>query len=437
MKRLRSIPGASLFRRTTNSNKSSITKSCSIAQINRPSVLASILGSMLGLVLSLLALLAIASPPPAPAQGAATTGAGETFQTVAPGIEYLQLVRGRKSDSEATGPWAINLLRIDLSKAKLRLVHAMDEAVGLETVSSMAARYRAVAAVNSGYFRTTGTYRGDSIGVGVLNGKLISEPYNNRASMGLIEKPGKSDILLGHLKFNAFLGAGRTARRVVDGFNRPRGGNELIIFTPEFHRTTLTNPDGLELIVRRGRVIERRDQEGSSVIPTDGFVVSASGSARQWALDNLPTGERLKLEVTLTPVESEQASLWKQAASIIGGGPQLIKNGRVEITNAAEKILPSFVSDGHPRTAIAKLRSGRILLVTVDGRQPGESIGMSLTMLADLLLEFDATEAINLDGGGSTTMVIRNKIVNKPSDATGERPVSDAILVFSREVKHQ
>jgi exopolysaccharide biosynthesis protein len=104
----------------------------------------------------------------------------------------------------------------------------------------------------------------------------------------------------------------------------------------------------------------------------------------------------------------------------------------VEITNIAEKILPSFVTDTHPRTAIAKLKSGQVLLLTVDGRQPGESIGMSLNMLADLLIEFGAVEAINLDGGGSTTMVIRNKLVNKPSDATGERPVSDAILVYPR-----
>jgi hypothetical protein len=393
------------------------------------------LGSLLGLVLSLVALPAITSTSPArptSAQLVAAPGAAATFQTVAPGIEYLQLVRGRKSDSEATGPWVINLLRIDLNKANLRMVHAMDEAVGLETVSSMAARYRAIAAVNSGYFRTTGTYRGDSIGVGVLNGKLLSEPYNNRACMGLIEKPGKQEVVLGHLKFNAVLRVARAAKRVVNGFNRPRGENELIVFTPEFHRTTLTNPDGLELIVRRGRVVERRDQEGGSVIPADGFVVSASGSARQWALDNMPTGVQLNLDATLAPVEPEQESLWKQAASIIGGGPQLIKNGRVEITNAVEKILPGFVSEGHPRTAIAKLKSGHILLATVDGRQPAESIGMSLTMLASLLLELDATEAINLDGGGSTTMVIRNKIINKPSDATGERPVSDAILVLSR-----
>ncbi len=435
MKRLRLAPSADSFRPKTKSQSHLIATNFSVARINCRSML----GSMLGLVLSLLALLATTSTLPArlaSAQAAATPDTAGTFQTVAPGIEYLQLVRGHKSDSEATGPWVINLLRIDLSRATLRLVHAMDEAVGLETVSSMAARHRALAAVNSGYFRTTGTYRGDSIGVGVLKGKLISEPYNNRASMGLIEKPGKQEVILGHLKFNALLSAGQTAKRVVNGFNRPRGENELIIFTPEFHRTTLTNPDGLELIVRRGRVLERRDQEGSSLIPADGFVVSTSGSARQWALANLLTGSRINIKTTLTPVESEQAPLWKQAASIIGGGPQLIKNGRVEITNAAEKILPGFVSDGHPRTAIAKLKSGQILLVTVDGRQPGESIGMSLTMLASLLLEFDATEAINLDGGGSTTMVIRNKLVNKPSDATGERPVSDAILVFSRELKH-
>lgn len=198
------------------------------------------------------------------------------------------------------------------------------------------------------------------------------------------------------------------------------------------NRTTLTEPGGLEIIVRRGRVVELRDLKGSSVIPSDGIVISTSGTARVWALKNLRAGARVRLNLNLSPVEAEQAGSWKQATSVIGGGPQLIKNGRVDITNTAEKILPSFVSDRHPRTAIAKLKSGQILLVTVDGRQPGESIGMSLTMLADLLLEFGAIEAINLDGGGSTTMVIKNKLVNQPSDATGERPVSDAILVNPR-----
>ncbi len=372
-------------------------------------------------------------------------------EVLASGIEHIQIIRGYKSEKEATGPWFINMLRIDLSQARLQLVHGMDEAVGLETVSSMSVRYGALAAVNSGYFRTTGTYRGDSVGVEVLGGKLLSETNNARAAVGLIERGGRQELIFGHLKFAGQISAGPSRRwhgrlaredtrkmrvpepeHVINGLNRPRANDELIVFTPEFHRTTLTEPTGLEIIVRRGRVVESRDMKGSCAIPSDGLVISTSGTAREWALKNLRRGAPVHLNLNLSPVETEAADSWKQATSVIGGGPQLIKNGRVEITNAAEKILPSFVSDGHPRTAIARLKSGQILLVTVDGRQPGESIGMSLTMLADLLIEFGAVEAINLDGGGSTTMVIRNKLVNKPSDATGERPVSDAILVYPR-----
>lgn len=356
---------------------------------------------------------------------------GLKTEVIAPGIEHLQIFRGYKSEKDATGPWLINLLRIDPGRARLKMLHAMDEAVGLETVSSLAARYGALAAVNSGYFRTTGTYRGDSVGVQVLNGKLLSEPNDVRAAVGLIERDRKQDLIFGHIKFDGQLVAAH-AKHAIDGLNRPRGDNELIIFTPEFHRTTLTDPDGLELLVRHGRIVEQRDLKGSGAIPADGFVISVAGTARQWALEKLRVGTRVKLNIDWSPTETEQVNSWKQAANIIGGGPQLIKNGHVEITNAVEKILPSFVSDYHPRTAIAKLKSGQILLVTVDGRQPGESIGMSLTMLADLLLEFGAVEAINLDGGGSTTMVIKNKLVNKPSDAAGERPVSDAILVYPR-----
>jgi len=359
------------------------------------------------------------------------TSAGSKSEFIASGIEHIQITRGFKSEKEATGPWLINMLRIDLTNARLRMVHAMDEAVGLETVSSMATRYGALAAVNSGYFRTTGTYRGDSMGIEVLNGKLLSESNSVRAAAGLIEHDGRQELIFGHIRFAGQIIAGRM-KHPIDGLNRPRGDNELIIFTPEFHRTTLTDPAGLELIVRHDRIVERRDLKGSSAIPADGYVISVAGTARQWALENLGVGTRVKLDLNWSPTETETAVFWKQAANIVGAGPQLIKNGRVEITNAAEAILPSFVSDGHPRTAIAKLKSGQILLVTVDGRQPAESIGMSLTMLADLLIEFSAVEAINLDGGGSTTMVIRNKLVNKPSDATGERPVSDAILVFPR-----
>ena len=122
-----------------------------------------------------------------------------------------------------------------------------------------------------------------------------------------------------------------------------------------------------------------------------------------------------------------------QSEDIVGGVPQLIKNGKIEITWEAEKTNRTFVEAKHPRTAVAKLKDGKFLMITVDGRQPDYSVGISLNDLAAILLELGAIDAMNLDGGGSTTMFLGDRVVNKPSDKEGERYVSDAILVFPRQ----
>src|SRR5215216_4437830 len=193
-----------------------------------------------------------------------------TFQLVSAGVEHLRVTRGYKSETEATGPWVINLLRIDLRNVDLRIVRALDEGVGLETTSSMAARYGAIAAVNGGYFRTTGTYRGESTGTFLLDGKLISEPLDGRAAIGLIQRREQTEIIFGHLFFSGFLKTNKGVELAINGINRPRAANEMIAFTPEFHRTTLTTPDGVEVIVRRGRIVRIEDGKGSAMIPPDG-----------------------------------------------------------------------------------------------------------------------------------------------------------------------
>jgi exopolysaccharide biosynthesis protein len=358
------------------------------------------------------------------------------FQEVAPGIEHGQATTGQtakeESRDETTGPWLINALRIDLGRATIKIVRALDAGVGMETVTSLAARHRATAAINGGYFRTTGTYRGESLGLVVLDGKLISEPYNDRAEFGLIDNGKTTELIFGHLGYVGELSVG-LAKHKVYGLNRPVSKDELIIFTPEFHRTTLTKPDGIEVVVRRNRVVSITDLNGSTQIPADGYVISAVGSAREWIKRNVRRGGPTKFSWRLNSLYSQaENQKWRSAQNILGAGPQLIKAGKIDITDKREKMVAGFATDRHPRTALAKLDSGRILLVTVDGRQPGVSVGMSLQALAELLLGFGAVEAINLDGGGSTTMVVHNKVINKPSDQTGERPVSDAILVFSK-----
>ncbi len=353
------------------------------------------------------------------------------FHEVEPGIEYGQTTSGHASKDEITGPWFINILRIDLSRASLKIVHALDEGVGLETVSSLAARYSAPAATNGGYFRIAGTYRGESIGLLVLDHQLLSEPHNQRAGFGLIHAGDKTELIFGHLRFTGEISVG-SEKHSVQGSNRPISPDELIIFTPQFHRNTLTNPDGIEVAVRRNRVTTIGDLKGSSDFPADGYIISAVGRPREWVKIHVRKGSKVNFKWQLSSIEPGNDANWLRVYSILGGGPQLIKAGKIAITDKQEKMAAGFATEGRPRTAIAKLESGRILLVTVDGRQPGISAGMTLEMLAELLLEFGAIEAMNLDGGGSTTMVVHNKIVNRPSDQTGERPVSDAVLIFPK-----
>ena len=366
-----------------------------------------------------------------------TQQASPEFRTVAPGVEHLRLIRGHKSEDDVTGPWLINVLRVDLRQADLRVSHALDEGVGLETTSSIAARHGATAAVNAGFFRTSGTYRGESSGVLMVDGKLISDPLDGRAAFGLIRNAGGGEIIFGHLKFSGHVKTSRGQRFSLSGLNRPRSTNELILYTPEFHRTTLTTPDGVEAVVRRNTIIRIQDGVGSNLVPHDGFVISASGTARSWLIENCRVGSQLLVSSVVETVASNGSPKWNTASFIVGGGPQLVSDGKVAITFEQEKIAPNFVRDRHPRTVIGRLNDGRVLIATVDGRQPGVSVGMSLPELAELALQFGAIEAINLDGGGSTTMVVQGKLVNVPSDQTGERPVSDAILIFARGLQRR
>ncbi|HET7697185.1 MAG TPA: phosphodiester glycosidase family protein [Vicinamibacterales bacterium] len=122
---------------------------------------------------------------------------------------------------------------------------------------------------------------------------------------------------------------------------------------------------------------------------------------------------------------------WQTAKDAVGGAGLLMLNGREFDEWTEERIAAGFDTTRHPRTMIGEDGTS-IWLVTVDGRQPWLSLGMSFTELRGLARRLGLRSALNLDGGGSTTMVVRGVIVNNPSDATGPRPVSDAIVVRTR-----
>lgn len=350
-------------------------------------------------------------------------------ETLAPGIEHLEIHRGDPTDDPGRDRWIIHLLILDTRHSRLAMARAMDEIVGAETTSSLASRHGALAAVNGGYFRTTGTYRGEPTGVLAIGSKILSEPFGRRSALAISNAGDQTHIAIARIDFKVEVIAEGKARFPVSGVNRPREENELIIFMPEFHRTTLTSPDGIEAIVEGGHVKAVSDGAGSQPIPSEGYVFSASGKARQWAHENLKPGARVEIKSTIIA----EPPIPFAAEFIVGGGPLLVTAGKAAASTDSEQFSPDFSHKRHPRTALGIRSDGKLLLATVDGRQPQKSVGMTIEELTALMIELGCVEAINLDGGGSTTMVVNNRVVNNPSDATGERPVSDALLVFARK----
>lgn len=123
---------------------------------------------------------------------------------------------------------------------------------------------------------------------------------------------------------------------------------------------------------------------------------------------------------------------WAEMKHVIGGGPYLISQGKSVLNETLENFSRSSgIRGSAPRSVFGMTNSGRLIFLTADGRQKS-SVGLSLEELVDLLLDLGLVEAINLDGGGSTTMIINGRTVNNPSDRTGARPVSTALLVFKK-----
>lgn len=119
---------------------------------------------------------------------------------------------------------------------------------------------------------------------------------------------------------------------------------------------------------------------------------------------------------------------WWRMETAIGGGPVLVQKGKVFITANEEQLFVNSVKELHPRTAAGYTRNGKLILLVVEGRNK-EATGASLEELAQLFVELKCKEAINLDGGGSSAMLINGKHSIHPSDKEGERPVPSVLMI--------
>lgn len=353
---------------------------------------------------------------------------------VAPGVDLY-----RSTDASLVadvGPIAITLLRLDPAQVRIGVALSNDEIVETEDVAAIAARHRALAAVNGGFFNKNG----EPLGLLKVDGQLVSD--GGAIKGAIIVGPATSgppsivfDQLAARVEMS-FAGDDQQHWTVpIDGVDTTRERGKLMLYTPAYHVDTDTAPTGTEWVLDGSplHVVAMRPGAGHSRIPPHGAVLSYGGLTLPPALAALTDDVVVSMSTTWRSTWGVAAADLDAAETIVGGAGLLRRAGEIVHDWKAESLaVESFVDARHPRTIVGLDRRKAVWLGTVDGRLPDYSIGMTFADLQRLADRLELSDLLNLDGGGSTTMVVGGRVVNRPSDPAGPRPVGDALIVTAR-----
>ncbi|QKW05146.1 phosphodiester glycosidase family protein [Streptomyces sp. NA04227] len=376
-----------------------------------------------------------------------------------------------------TGPWSLDALVIDPKTFRGRIGSELATGIvpGRETVSALARRTNAFAAVNGGYFVIGGTHQtpgpwaagtdGDLAGVSVVRGDLVSEGVGDRPALVLPSASGDGAAVR-RVRTELSVRTESGSRHPVTGLNRQSGlvlncggtgdavpfahpahdytcgnPNELVALTPVFGPEAPTGPGFQATLDASGRVVSVREERGGAV-PARGTVLQGTGTQAQWLREHARPGARLTLRRSVLDAGTGKPVRLGPDTSLANGGPLLLRDGRTALDPVRDGWSPEDIADTdragfyngwylrrNPRTAAGVTADGRLILLTADGRRPGHSVGLSLPETAAVMRALGARNALNLDGGGSTAMVVEGTLQGTPSDATGERPDGDALVL--------
>jgi hypothetical protein len=350
-----------------------------------------------------------------------------TPERIADGVELYTF--DDPSLLDPPGPIAVQALRLDPRRVVLRSALARARVPAREGVVEMAAREGAIAAVNGGFFGADGS----PAGLLKAAGDLVSDTRRVRGAVAVIEEDGATRLLFDLVTARVVLNvAGRTAQ--VSGVDATPGARRLTLLTPAWQGNTAPAGGGVAWRLRGSplTVVERKPAEPDMKVPEDGFLLTYGGRDPPPPLERLVRGRRVALDTQYHPRLGSPPERWNAAAHVVGGAGLLAVDGRYLDDWSPENLTTGFETTRHPRTLVGADADGDVWLVAVDGRQPDLSLGMTFAELQSLARRIGLRSALNLDGGGSTTMVVRGAVVNHPSDAAGPRAVSDALVVLLR-----
>lgn len=323
-------------------------------------------------------------------------------EPIAPGVvRYKYQVKRSKGNAEA------NVIKVDLNNphAKINTVAGGGTYTNKATVSQMANRTNAVALVNGDFF--TMQLEGAPQGPSVINGETKSSPavLNDIWSFG-IDSNDKAFIEL--TKFVGSVTASNGRSFPIDGLNKTKywyqpsmeysHQNKIQLYDSFWTAKTRGDKNGGEVLLNENNVVEQISyNKGLDMsIPNGKKILQFSGSAIKFIQDNVKVGDKLGIKYNIEPNRN-----WKM---MIGGHAVLVDNGAVKPYTRDIK----FIDGVRARTAVGISQDGKtVYVVTAEGRTKRSS-GLTIAELAKFMQEIGVYKAMNLDGGGSTTMAVRN-----------------------------
>ncbi|MDQ3786191.1 MAG: phosphodiester glycosidase family protein, partial [Actinomycetota bacterium] len=398
--------------------------------------------SLVAAAVSTVALAAPATAAPAtsdaddrPALPRATAAPAERIETasrtrpVAPGVTLRSFDRYGPDAYTGAPTWLQgDSLTVDLTKGTTVDYLFPGQVAKGAPLSTIANEAGAVAAVNGDFFDINNSNA--ALGVGIKSGELIQSPDSEptwRQSSAIFTEDGIGDI--GEVFFQGTITT-PDARLNLDGVNKPTlraGGIEA--FTPLWGtycrcRATQGATSVAEVEVKDNTVVAVRDAAGDGAIPADSMIL-VGRDAGAAALKALEPGDRVTVDYRARTADDQKIH------AALNGRQLLVVDG------VAQKASPGNNTPAAPRTALGFSKDGRkMFLLSADGRQPAFAEGLGLDELANMMVELGAWSAVNLDGGGSTTIVAREpgsstaQLENRPSDGA-ERNVPNGLGLFA------
>ncbi|MEA2551360.1 MAG: hypothetical protein QOE25_1129 [Actinomycetota bacterium] len=363
-----------------------------------------------------------------PATASAGIHASSTTTTIAPGLTLTKV-------SDPAGPYQIRILTVDPKKAVSVDVATAGKAIGAYAYTSrIAPNVGALAAINGDF----SVYPGRPVHMLMDDGTLMQSGIQSGTAFS--EAQNELQGFVGSPAVNV---AGSTvgvtgSDFAVNTWNSGAPGSDgIAAFTP--YGGSAERPPSNACAVRLSASTKLKWTSSGQTKLTRDYTVDAAGCASSAmtfgkkgviVLASRSSGTGASTLKKLSPgaaVRLTWTDGWTDSMDAIGGQPLLLSNGSVV---APATCGGDYFCMRNPRTGVGFAPDGRVFMVTVDGRCSC-SVGMTLVQFAKEFQSLGATWAINLDGGGGTTMWVKGMgVVNRPSDTTGERPVTTALVVL-------